>query len=103
MQADNFSRQGAGPMKERLQQLLSEAGESFDYLKSDIRNLSRYMAELEELIESYRAFAATLSAPADRATQRKLLKRTHKIIGPPPDTLAETRPELARCEDLVTE
>jgi hypothetical protein len=29
--------------------------------------------------------------------------RTHKIIGPPPDTLAETRPELARCEDLVTE
>jgi len=92
-------------MKERLQQLLSEAGESFDYLKSDIRNLSRYMAELEELIESYRAFAATatLSAPADRATQRKLLKRTHKIIGPPPDTLAETRPELARREDLVTE
>jgi hypothetical protein len=105
MQADSFSRKGAGPMKERLQQLLSEAGESFDYLKSDIRHLSRYMAELEELIESYRAFAATatLSAPADRATQRKLLKRTHKIIGPPPDTLAETRPELARCEDLVTE
>jgi hypothetical protein len=70
MQADSFSRKGAGPMKERLQQLLSEAGESFDYLKSDIRNLSRYMAELEELIESYRAFAATatLSAPADRAT-----------------------------------
>jgi hypothetical protein len=31
MQANNFSRQGAGPMKERLQQLLSEAGESFDY------------------------------------------------------------------------
>ena len=92
-------------MKERLQHLLSEAGESFDYLKSDIRHLSRYMAELEELIESYRAFAATatLSAPADRATQRKLLKRTHKIIGPPPDTLAETRPELAQCEDLVTE
>lgn len=72
--------------------------------KSDIRNLSRYMAELEELIESYRAFAATatLSAPADRATQHKLLKRMHKIIGPPPNALAETRPELARCEDLVT-
>jgi hypothetical protein len=104
MQADSFSRKGAGPMKERLQQLLSEAGESFDYLKSDIRNLSRYMAELEELIESYRAVAATatLSAGAERATQRKLLKRTHKIIGPPPDTLAETRPELAQREDLVT-
>jgi hypothetical protein len=82
MQADSFSRKGAGPMKERLQQLLSEAGESFDYLKSDIRNLSRYMAELEELIESYRAFAATatLSAPADRATQRKLLKRRLSIL-----------------------
>jgi len=92
-------------MKERLRNHLSEVGESFDYLRSDVRNLSRYMAELEELIESYRAFAATvtLSAPADQATQRKLLKRTHKIIGPPPDTLAETRPELAQCEDLVTE
>jgi hypothetical protein len=77
---------------------------AYPLIRSDVRNLSRYMAELEELIESYRAFAATvtLSAPADRATQRKLLKRTHKIIGPPPDTLAETRPELAQCEDLVT-
>ena len=62
-------------MKERLRNHLSEVGESFDYLRSDVRNLSRYMAELEELIESYRAFAATVtfSAPADRATQRKLL------------------------------
>src|SRR6266550_6014404 len=96
---------GTDTMKERLQHLLSEVGESFDYLRSDVRNLSRYMAELEELIEGYRTFAATvtLSAPADRATQRKLLKRTHKIIGPLPDTLAETRPELAQCEDLVTE
>ena len=62
-------------MKDRLRDHLSEVGESFDYLRSDVRNLSRYMAELEELIESYRAFAATvtLSTPADRATQRKLL------------------------------
>jgi isopenicillin N synthase-like dioxygenase len=62
------------------------------------------MAELEELIESYRAFAATvtLSAPADRATQRKLLC-TNTQNHWPSDTLAETRPELARCEDLVTE
>ena len=62
-------------MKERLRNHLSEVGESFDYLRSDVRNLSRYMAELEELIESYRTFAATVtfSAPADRATQRKLL------------------------------
>ena len=52
-------------MKERLNSLLSEVGESFDYLRSDVRNLSRYMAELEELIEGYRTFAtkATLSTP----------------------------------------
>lgn len=65
-------------MKERLQCLLSEGGESFDYLRSDVRNLSRYMAKLEELIERYRAFAAnvTLSQASDRAVLRKLLKRT---------------------------
>jgi hypothetical protein len=70
-------------MKERLRDLLSEVGESFDYLRSDVRNLSRYMAELEKLVEGYRAFVATatLSTPADRAARRKLLKRTHKIIG----------------------
>jgi hypothetical protein len=45
------------------------------------------MAELEELIEGYRAFAAkaTLSTPADRAAMRKLLKKTQKVLGPPPD------------------
>lgn len=71
-------------MKERLNSLLSEVGESFDYLRSDVRNLSRYMAELEDLIEGYRAFAATLtlSTPDERATQRRLLKRTLKVIGP---------------------
>ena len=72
-------------MKERLNCLLSEVGESFDYLRSDVRNLSRYMAELEELIELYRTFAAnaTLSTPADRSEIRKLLKKTHKVLGPP--------------------
>src|SRR5438132_13885559 len=66
---------GTDTMKERLQHLLSEVGESFDYLRSDVRNLSRYMAELEELIELYHAFAAnaTLSTPVDRAAMRKLL------------------------------
>ncbi len=74
-------------MKERLRDLLSEVGESFDYLRSDVRNLSRYLAELEELIEGYRTFVAntTLSTPTDRATIRQLLKKTHKILGPPPD------------------
>ncbi len=74
-------------MKERLRDLLSEVGESFDYLRSDVRNLSRYMAQLEELVEGYRTFAATatLSTPVDRAESRKLLKKTSKVIGPPPD------------------
>lgn len=74
-------------MKERLNCLLSEVGESFDYLRSDVRNLGRYLAELEELIEGYRAFAAkvTLSTPTDRAAIRKLLKKTHKVLDPSPD------------------
>ncbi|SRR6266567_5504928 len=74
-------------MKERLNSLLSEVGESFDYLRSDVRNLGRYLAELEELIESYRGFAVTLtpSTPGERAALRKLLKRTLKVVGPPPD------------------
>lgn len=71
-------------MKERLQHHLSDVGESFDYLRSDVRNLSRYMAELEELIEDYRAFAsnAILATQADQVTRRKLLKKTQKVIGP---------------------
>lgn len=74
-------------MKERLQHLLSEVGESFDYLRSDVRNLSRYMAELEEFSEGYRTFAAnaTLATQADRVTRRKLLLQTQKVIGPAPD------------------
>jgi hypothetical protein len=74
-------------MKERLRDHLSEVGESFDYLRSDVRNLSRYMAELEELVEAYRAFAvhATLSTREDLAIKLKLLKRTQKVIGPLPD------------------
>jgi hypothetical protein len=106
MQADSFSRQGAGPMKERLQHLLSEAGERFDSFKSAIRHLSRYRAELEALLESSRAFAATATLSARGPIGQRSASfsaRTHTIIGPPPDTLAETRPELAQCEDLVTE
>lgn len=46
-----------------------------------------YLAELEELIESYRAFATTvtLSTPAERAACRKLLKKTLRVVGPTPD------------------
>jgi hypothetical protein len=43
-------------MKEHLACLLSAIGESFDYMKSNIRNLSRYMAQLEDLLELYRTF-----------------------------------------------
>jgi hypothetical protein len=49
-------------VKERLRDILSEIGESFDYLRSDVRGLSRYMMELEELLEGYRTFAATLAS-----------------------------------------
>jgi hypothetical protein len=45
----------------------------------------RYMAELEELIEDYRAFAlnAIFATQTDQIARDKLLKRTHKVIGPP--------------------
>jgi hypothetical protein len=88
-------------MKEPLQHRLSEIGESFDYLRSDVRNLSRYTAKLENLLECYRSFVskATLTQPSDLAEKRKLLSRTEKIIGPPPDKL----PELANTDDQETE
>jgi hypothetical protein len=88
-------------MKERLRDLLSEVGESFDYLRSDVRNLSRYMRQLEELIERYRTFAATvtLSTPADRQARRKLLKKTLKVVGP---TLGE-QPGSCGTADQETE
>jgi len=74
-------------MKERLQHHLSDVGESFDYLRSDVRNLSRYMAELEALVERYRTFFAhaTLSTPTDQAEIARLLKKTLTVLGPPPD------------------
>jgi hypothetical protein len=86
-------------MKERLRDHLSEVGESFDYLHSDVRNLSRYMAELEELVEVYRAFTANahLSTQADLAARRKLLKETEKIVGPSPE-----RPEGVQSLDAST-
>lgn len=47
------------------------------------------MAELEELIESFRAFAVTaiLFAPDDRKSRGKLLKQTLKAAEPPPETI----------------
>lgn len=76
-------------MKERLRDLLAEVGESFDYLRSDVRGLSRYMMELEELLEGYRDFAATvtLSTSAEQAVRRRLLKKTSKVLGPPQTVL----------------
>jgi hypothetical protein len=75
-------------------------GERFDDLQSEVRNLGRYLAELEELSESYRAFATTvtLSQASDQAAWRKLLKRPLKVIGPPPANLQETSGTSARAE-----
>jgi hypothetical protein len=69
---------------------------SFDYLKSDVRNLSRYMAELEELIEGYRAFVsnAILARHSDEVTRRKLLKKTQKVIGPVEDVHSQGCQEI---------
>ena len=75
-------------MKDRLNCLLSEVGESFDYLRSDVRNLSRYMAELEELIESYRTFATTLtlSTSVERADcPQARCAKTLRVVGPATD------------------
>src|SRR5947209_18886278 len=57
------------------------------------RNLSRYMAELEELIKSYRTFATTLtlSTSVERATRRKLLKKTLRVVGPATDARQEEK------------
>jgi hypothetical protein len=65
-------------MKDRLNCLLSEVGESFDAPPAAMSGTGdRYMAELEELIESYRTFATTLtlSPSVERATRRKLVAR----------------------------
>ncbi|GAC1306210.1 MAG: hypothetical protein NVSMB27_44680 [Ktedonobacteraceae bacterium] len=51
------------------------------------------MAELEELIESYRTFATTLtlSTSVERATRRKLLKKTLRVVGPATDARQEEK------------
>ena len=87
-------------MKERLRNLLSEVGESFDYLRSDVRNLSRYMTELEKLVEGYRTLTsnAQFSTQAERVERGKLLKRTQKIIGPPKDARS---PDNQETEQVV--
>ena len=72
----DFSRKGAGPSDPSACETTSrKSGKVLITFGVMSETGIRYMAELEELIESYRAFAATvtLSAPADRATQRKLL------------------------------
>jgi len=75
-------------LKERSQQLLSEVGENIDYMRSDVKNLSRYIAELEELAEAYRAFAlkATLTTRDDLMSKTRLLKRAQKVLELPSDT-----------------
>jgi hypothetical protein len=82
MQADSFSRKGAGQMKERLQQLLSEAGESFDYLKSDIRNLSRFYQDVgvnPNIIRLISTQFATLLAGAQAKGSRSLGEKHSRV------------------------
>lgn len=79
-------------MKDRLNCLLSEVGESFDAPPAAMSGTGiRYMAELEELIESYRTFATTLtlSTSVERATRRKLLKKTLRVVGSATDARQE--------------
>lgn len=78
-------------MKERLNSLPSEEGESFDSLKSDVRSPGRSLDELEELVEGYRTFAihAQLTTRMDKATKRKVLHKTQKVVEPLPDAPSE--------------
>ncbi|WP_201394662.1 hypothetical protein [Ktedonobacter sp. SOSP1-52] len=64
--------------------------------RSNVRNLSRYMAELEELIESYRTFATTLtlSTSVERATRRKLVARKPSGSASPATDARKARKEL---------
>jgi hypothetical protein len=74
-------------MKERSQQLFSEAGENLDYLRDNLRELSEYITELEALIEEYRAHLQddTLNSKTpmmERITRRTdLLMRTEALFG----------------------
>jgi phage shock protein A len=71
-------------MKQRGQQLFSEAGENFDYLRDNLRGLSQYIDELEQLVEDYRAYLTDdqTSSTMDGLVKRyKLLKRTDELFG----------------------
>ena len=65
-------------------QLLSEAGESLDYLRDEVRNLGLYVTELETLVEAYRAFVvnATLLSIPEVARRTNLLRETETVLGP---------------------
>lgn len=69
-------------MKKSLQ-LFSEAGESLDYLRDEVRYLGLYVTELETLVEAYRAFVvnATLLSIPEVARRTNLLRDTEKILG----------------------
>jgi hypothetical protein len=73
---------GADTMKKSLQ-LLSEAGESLDYLRDEVRYLGLYVTELETLVEAYRSFVVntTLLSIPELARRTNLLRDTEKILG----------------------
>lgn len=88
-------------MKKSLQ-LLSEAGESLDYLRDEVRNLGLYVTELETLVEAYRAFVAnaTLLTIPEVARRTNLLRDTEKVLGSKDSTdlLDSEITELAKAD-----
>lgn len=70
-------------MKKSLQ-LLSEAGESLDYLRDEVRHLGLYVTELETLVEAYQEFMVnvTLLNIPELARRTNLLRDTEKVLGP---------------------
>jgi hypothetical protein len=65
-------------------QLLSEAGESLDYLRDEVRHLGLYVTELETLVEAYYTFVVNvklLNIP-EIARRTTLLRETENVLGP---------------------
>lgn len=86
-------------MKKSLQ-LLSEAGESLDYLRDEVRHLGLSVTELETLVEAYRAFvvgATDVSASPRWPGERICGGDTEKVLG------LNNSPSLAEKEDVLAD
>lgn len=84
-------------------QLLSEAGESLDYLRDEVRTLGLYVTELETLVEAYHAFvvnAKLLSIP-EIARRTMLLRETEDVLGLAPVALGSDESGMAAMTPAV--